>query len=976
MLNGGDTLQQDELVASLQRALGALGNIVALRQAAAEIMEVVRTLAVGQRCLLLAGDTASVVRIATALSSAGEKDRAAKLLISTGGMMTALDETSVFEVISAIGSDARTLFRFAKAANNHCTTLEALGFDEATLVDVLRQGPLDDSAADEDVLFALNNVPGGKPRALLALALGLCPTSARLWEILGDRMLDTENAAEAARAYEHQMELLHPDPGSVERIRIDAKRLAYELALETPVSQAATTTSDLPRAISSPLVKLAILYGEQHGAAAAREVVARYANRVPVSEAALAYLRAGAGADAIRILVRELRVSPTSPDRWTTLSTLARVYSVLGMPVTAVAAVRALWPWPEQADFVAYVILGFHPNPPRHPRLGIFARLLPRLSVEEVRALAIDQLVAATAPAPADREEAARSLEALEAGPLEQRATEFATLRRLGADISRAVLECRKRSESGMASHLGALLEEWAWEFAENRFRSATGLTTRLPGEEDELINERLSEATRSRDLAFDVRSRIREAVQFLLEFDVTRACAVVESVCDLSPDLEHAIDTVAVGDLAVLLVAHNEVSLAGRLLRATVRDPDTLRRFRATIVADKEANFDAAFARSDWFAVHAFGLTDEDIVAIATARLDLRRLSLEETLWLFNEMASHLHPPLIRPALRCYPRSPTLCFYAGATLLERDRPRAALRLFERSAALRREARRARHAANDESVVDDPDVRGSVFPRAVQILAGYPPLESRRDDRSASENGVRFEAAMWQPLLVNIAVLRYQIDGRPAALEAVRSFSEGESAIAKAASLRALGEIEAATHSLERHVFGRGEILNDRGLTGLIALYAGAERIHDAIVVATMAFGDYKEAKAHIDMLISLIIDQCSDDLTPEVLEYERRFMIEPAEEAAIDRLVRRHPTRDCSAEAKAFAESLNGGDLGERARALSEIRALGPPVSGSLLQALPLLEASSHTKVRGWLEQWAWDAEVAEARLRLSSIP
>jgi hypothetical protein len=222
-------------------------------------------------------------------------------------------------------------------------------------------------------------------------------------------------------------------------------------------------------------------------------------------------------------------------------------------------------------------------------------------------------------------------------------------------------------------------------------------------------------------------------------------------------------------------------------------------------------------------------------------------------------------------------------------------------------------------------------------------------------------------------LLVNVAILRYERDGRDRALAAVQRYSDTESVLITAASLRSIGEIDAACSLLEREVRRLGKDTGSNILNGLIAAYAGMERIGDAIAVAALILGKHTHAREHIDMLITTFTLQFNDDPPDAVLEYERRcFDIDAAVDAAIHRLVSSHQSSE-NQRAKTLAEALGAEDFTLRSEAFAALHAIGPSASLVLAGAIPRLSEARQKEVRAMLEDWAWEAESARHRARLA---
>lgn len=984
---------ETDFVAWLQRGLDAIArkDPSEMRAVAGQLIQLARTSLADAPWWLLQGRTKEITRIATALNDQGDRETARILLLACSNFFTHTGGHLREEVRHLLAGDADAVFEFVKAAHSPDIDFEAFGMAAATIVRVLRERLARGNGTEKDATFALERVRGRERSGLIALVLEHFPNSPWLWDAAALQFLESGQPREAAHAFERAVQSHDPGGALSDGSRNDAELLARlqamvltEGATERVRSRRSAAESGRePRYDLPSLVNLALLTRDLDGAAVARDTVARYAECVSPSVAAMAFLDAGVGEDAIRILVQYLRESPTSREATFVAGDLARAYFALGRTVDAVAALRVLLQERGSLDSALHHLFGSCMSPHRLRHRGRWGGMFPPDTNEDVRQAAIDALVGEMTPTNGEREEATRCLDVLNAGSLEQRKAALAELKRLGAGVSVVVRESLATASAGGARQRPRsewLLEQWAWEAAENRFRAQTELHGPLPfpTREEEIARAHADTPLDSPQRDWHRLSiHIRDATRLVLDLELEEACRLVDRICDECAPRDKASDPVVIASLAELLVLEGEVGRARRVVHATVADPCAIPRLRELLGLDSEARFnDFVSEACDQQGFERFDLNADEVVRFAADRLDSGSLPLEATLRILHQLGVTEAAHLIRPALRRFPKSPTLLFLYGSLLLCSNRPLSALRVFERCASLKREVG-VRQGEKHDAPVDDPDKRPDVHSATIRLLAGYPPrIREAEPSDSTTEPAQRYalaEANGWLPVLANIVILTYEWHGLEPALAKIDHYSETEPVLVKAASLQAIGESDAACALLEREVCRLGRGRGGDALNGLIAAYAAADRLRDAIAVAGLVFQSPVAAREHIDIFFLATMTLLDDDPPDEVIAYERRFIVDAAVDAAIADLVRSHAAgREPDQRVKTLVENVGNEDFDLRSKALDTLRTLGPSVSPEVAETIPHLNESAQKELRVLLEAWAWQAEAARNQARL----
>lgn len=960
---------------SLKQGLTAIATAdrSELRRVADDLITLGRTALVDAPWWLLQGAAPDIAKVATALAEDGERGRARDLLMATASFFTHTGGLCNDMAERVLAGDDDALFDFVREAHSPGLDLEALGMDAARIVTLVRRRLADPSATEETASFALGYVRERDALEVLIAALARFPDSEALWLRTAQYFLDAGQRREAAVAYCRSLDARVPPAERTSPSIADDEMIARVVALRrswvppVPSMDRIMVGTRCARTSQPTLINVALLCRALDGAAAARQVVARYAAYVSPREAAIAFVDAGGSDEAIAVVLRALQ-DANCKDRSADAVALARIYLTLGRSVEAVAAARVLLDRRRSGRGVLDELLN-----DRHLHRGPsgWQGLLPTVAYEAVRDAAIDALVRDCPPGLPDREELIRCLRVFDDGSSEARAASLAALRESGRRISAVVREQIDAGSPRMRVRLGWLLEEWAWEAAEERFRSATGLRAAVvasPGAMWARPHERPGQR---------VSARLDTAIECLREVELGPAYALVDWICERSAGHhDWRLEPDAVAQAADLLVCEGQVERAGRLLRATVSEPQTLARFRDILAVDAAAAFDAVVANRDWPALAAMGVDEAEVVRIAAGRLAADELPLEATRWLFSRLKRTSYAALIRPALRRFPDSPTLLALAGGLLLEAGRRRSALRVFTRAADARRKPQPPSKDPAAQPAIDDPDADAACDHQALRVLAGYPPALPGGAPR-ATWPYAAVQAHPWQPLLVNVAILEHERRGRRSARDRIARYAESSSVLMTAASLRAIGDVDDACALLEREMSRRGTGADRSVLNGLLAAYAGMGRMRDALAVVALVMQSYEEARFHVGIMISMLIDQTNDEIPDDILAYERRFAIEPAEQEVLRRLTSRaHPPSESARRASSLVAGVGSADHGERTRALVELRRLGPAVAPVVAASLPALGEAGHEKLRDLLSAWAWDEEIARMAERLSLPP
>ncbi len=523
---------------------------------------------------LFEGCGREIVGLAEALADRGDSGGARDILVAAARFVgNGGDGGSIERISRVLCGDADSVLAFVCAADDIAVDPRLFGMDSATLVNTLRSRTGDGTASAEDVCSCLKWVDGPARGAVLALGLEQFPSSSNLWAAAGDQRLAAGELAAAARAYEcavgtSDIEVSAQSPAP-EDLFAHVDEVCRSLR-DAEVDESEVGSGDalgVPRSGFAPLVNLAALCRDTHGAAAARAVVARYALRVRPCVAAMAYVQAGAGDDAIRLLAQTLRDSRDPGESEFLALEIGRVYAALGRTVDAVAALRSLWEMRGDVDGALQALFGDCGHGRRAQSQVSWAGMFTLRTGDEVRQAAVEALLREQEPTSCDREEAIRHLQLLDLGSLEQRAAALAALRKLGGRVGAVVYERLPDSNPRLRFRLTWLLEQWAWEAAEGRFRNTTGLQEPLPrgvGSIRPVENPPYGRAW----------IYVDHAIKHMLKLELDEAFRLVDYVCDEVAGPGKVTNPAMVARLVDLLIAEDERPRARRLLLSVVPHP------------------------------------------------------------------------------------------------------------------------------------------------------------------------------------------------------------------------------------------------------------------------------------------------------------------------------------------------------------------------------------------------------------------
>lgn len=901
-----------------------------------------------------------VGRLTDALARHGAGSLARELLIASAPFVHGRD-VDLAGLRRILSEDGQAVLRFVQ--RSRCD-FESFGMDERSLVRVVREAVARQRMSPEDVLFALRYVRRANRCALAAVGLRAYPAHRDIWRAAADALLLSGEMAAAAVAYEQSL----ADPQPERSVEVIA-------ALERPAPDGVEIVS-LSRKdrraspVLPSLVNVALIRRALDGPEVAREAVARHAHGVPPTEAALAFFDAGAGEDGLTLLIdHQRRVTPGGNDRGCLFS-LSRLYFALGRTVESVAALRLLYGTDIPLTALLDRLFGSCMTTHRLRYRGRWGGAFPPDNEETIQAAALDALLAEQAPSGTVSEAAEAHCAIMRDGSPENRAQAIVALEALGPRCAPIVHRWIVAGGARMRARLQWLLERWAWQAADRRFLAATGIPPPPPSD--------FPPGLEIVDPGAGMRADLDAAIDGLRRAQVDGALQSVDRLYRTLADQEGpklAAPVYRIGTLIDLLLAEEQRARARALVLALAGTRDAhvlLHRYRSLLADESEQAFDMALAQpTRKVSFEAAGLSADDVVRIACRRLDAGALPVAPTLRILSELGVRAANRVLRRALRRFPSSAALMAAFGRSLLDEERFPAALRVFERSARLlhERRSRVTSETANGESI-DDPDQVWECD-TTLDILSGYPPRLVNDATRTNTTNPAFWAAGIWNPLLVNLAILHHELTGHSSALAVIERYRSTTGPVIVAAALRAIGELDAARAPLEAEVRAHGTRTPRDVLNGIIGLYAGMDRLVDAIAVAQMVIEDQGWAHEHVHMLLgTLFLDVGDEELRDDVLAYEGRFVEERAIEVAIERLL---ATCGSSPEAEAgirlALDRIGSEDFPVHRGALDELRNLGPVAARMVAEALPRMAGPRRADLQKLLQSWAWAA--AEERLR-----
>src|SRR5262245_42293027 len=305
--------QEVEFVDSLDRGLAAVarGDLPEARTMARRVDALARTSLATAPWWLLHDRAGDIARLAGAVTDAGDRELGRALLVATAKFFTHRDAAHGATVRRVLLDVPDAVFEFVKASSGD---FEAFGMDAATVVRTVQDRLRTPAASEEDVCVSLRRLPPPEGAGLIALGLRRFPASGRLWEEAAARFLADDDPASAARAYAQSVVA---DAGRPADESPDVEELLRRLgATDRPPARAphGRSREGAPRRDLPALVNLARLERSLHGPSIARDAVACHVSLVAPRVAAMAYLDAGAGDEAVHVLTGVLQESPDAAD--------------------------------------------------------------------------------------------------------------------------------------------------------------------------------------------------------------------------------------------------------------------------------------------------------------------------------------------------------------------------------------------------------------------------------------------------------------------------------------------------------------------------------------------------------------------------------------------------------------------------------------------------------------------------------------